>query len=57
MHGTFVSRCCSWTIADDLEQSRFYRLAVWDTATRICGISYEFAISGELVRVREFVGG
>ncbi|CAM9822713.1 unnamed protein product, partial [Ectocarpus sp. 8 AP-2014] len=46
-----------WTIADDLEQSRFYRLAVWDTATRICGISYEFAISGELsITVTEFEG-
>ncbi|CAM9495397.1 unnamed protein product, partial [Ectocarpus fasciculatus] len=47
----------SWTIPDNVEQSRFYRLAVWDTTTGICGITYEFAISGELsITVTAFEG-
>lgn len=44
-------RPCSWTVPSTLEEALTYRVAVWDTASRICGISTEFGISSELVRL------
>ena len=42
-------------VPTDLEEARTYRVAVWDTASRICAISSEFGVSGELVRLCVYV--
>eukprot|EP00752_Nemacystus_decipiens_P009591 g8569.t1 len=47
----------SFVVPSDLEEARTYRVAVWDTASRICAISSEFGISGELsITVTQFEG-
>eukprot|EP00752_Nemacystus_decipiens_P009587 g8565.t2 len=47
----------SWTVPSDMEEARTYRVAVWDTASRICAISSEFGISGEVsITVTQFEG-
>jgi len=43
----------SWDLVGDYEEALTYTVAVWtwDADSRVCGISYEFGISGELVGV------
>ncbi|CAM9502020.1 unnamed protein product, partial [Scytosiphon promiscuus] len=47
----------SWIVDPELEQALTYRVAVWDTASRICAISNEFGVSSELsITVTQFEG-